>query len=97
MNDALDITFNKHGGNPESTAAHESIVPTKAAQRAVVLSAIRATGLVGLTSDEAEQLLGLRHQACSARFTELKESNFIEPAGKRKTRSGRTAQAWRVA
>lgn len=95
LNDTLDISFNKHGGNPESAAAHESIVPSKAAQRAAVLRLLGSDEM-GFTSDEAEQALGLRHQACSARFTELKEANLIEPVCRRVTRSGRTAMAWRA-
>lgn len=96
VNDDLDIAFNRHGGNPESTAAHESIVPTKATMRLRVLNLIRCAGERGITSDEVELALGGRHQSISARFTELKAGNFIEPAGRQKTRSGRTAMAWRA-
>lgn len=95
LNDTLDIAFNKHGGNPESTAAHKSIIPNKAVQRAAVLRLL-GSGKMGFTSDEAEEALGLRHQACSARFTELREAGLIEPVCRRVTRSGRTAMAWRA-
>lgn len=97
VNENVDITRNYHGDNPESVAAHDSIRPSKAKQRALVLKLIREAGALGMTSDEAEQALGLRHQACSARFTELKAEDAIVEAGRRRTRSGRMAQAWRVA
>ena len=96
ITDRLDISFNKHGGNTESTAAHESIVSTKTDLRVRVLKLIRCAGERGATSDAVELVLGGRHQSISARFTELKAAGLIEPAGRRKTRSGRTAMAWRV-
>lgn len=96
ITDDLDISFNKHGGNPESTAAHESVVPLKHALRTRVLLAIAGSGENGLTSDDVESMLGLRHQSASARITELRAGNMIEPAEKRPTRSGRTAQAWKA-
>ncbi len=97
ITDDLDISFNKHGGNPESTAAHESVVPLKHDLRARVLRAIAGYESHGATSDHLECVLGLRHQSVSARITELKAANLIVPAGKRPTRSGRLATAWRVA
>lgn len=95
-NENVDITANFHGGNKESVAAHDSIRPTKAQVRARVLSIIRSGGEAGATSDEAESWTGLSHQSCSARFTELKADGLIEPAGRRLTRSGRGAMAWRL-
>ncbi len=68
----------------------------------LVLDAIEASPQ-GMTCDEAEQLLGLSHQSCSARFTDLKSCEPAEiikcrlPDGtclKRKTRSGRSAFVW---
>jgi hypothetical protein len=56
-----------------------------------VLAYIRDRGYDGATSDEAEVALGLTHQACSARFTELKRDVQITSAGRRRTRSGRMA------
>lgn len=89
-----DITENFHGGNERSKEAHAFIKPTKAAQRARVLEAIKKAGPDGLTSDEAEVLLGMSHQACSARFTELRAEGRLRCVGRRKTRSGRYADAW---
>lgn len=34
-----DITANRHGGNPQSEAAHNKVQPTAAAERARVLKA----------------------------------------------------------
>ena len=65
----------------------------------MVLDAIEASPF-GLTCEEAELTLGLTHQTCSARFTDLKSCEPPEiikcrlPDGtviKRKNRSGRTA------
>lgn len=89
---AADITAARHGGNPHSTAAAASI--DKAAIRAKVLAVIAAAGDTGRTSDEAEQALDMPHQTVSARFTELAASGAIQRAGRRPTRSGRTAAVW---
>ncbi len=49
----------------------------------------------GFTCDEAEVALGLTHQACSARFTELKKDLAIVPTGlRRPTRTGRYAKVY---
>ncbi len=65
----------------------------------MVLDAIAASPF-GLTCEEAELTLGLTHQTCSARFSDLKSCEPPEiikcrlPDGtavKRKNRSGRTA------
>lgn len=84
-----DITANRHGGNEHSTAAAATI--DKAALRAAILTFIASRGELGATSDEAEVALGLSHQTVSARFTELKALELVTPAGRRPTRSGRSA------
>ena len=49
------------------------------------------------TCDEVEVALGLRHQTCSARFTELKTGRHIVNSGlRRETRSGRRAEVYVV-
>ena len=49
----------------------------------------------GLTCDELEQELGLTHQSCSPRLTELSEICWIYDSGARRpTRSGRNAIVW---
>ncbi len=87
-----DITANYHGGNEASVEAHQSISSESAASlRQKVLRLISSEQHRGATSDEAEQALGLSHQSCSARFTELKALGRIVAQGKRTTRSGRKA------
>jgi hypothetical protein len=88
----VDVTAARHGGNAESEAAHESIAPDKARLRRMVLAYVRSRGLVGATSEEAEQALGIPHQTVSARITELKAAGDVYDTGRRRpTRSGRNA------
>ncbi len=76
--------------------AAASIKPITGIIGAKVLKEIQ-TAPSGLTSDEAEQRLGLSHQTCSARFNELAAKNLIEENGSRRpTRSGRQAAVWSV-
>ncbi len=90
--DIGDITRNFHGGNPESVAAHASIVPAKATLRRRVIAFVRGRGEHGATSDEIELALGLSHQTVSARITEAKAGGDLVPSGRRRvTRSGRSA------
>jgi predicted transcriptional regulator len=88
-----DPTAARHGGNPFSEAAHASLTD-KAKIRAAILTFIASRGDHGATSEEAEQALGLSHQTCSARFSELKIAEQILPAGRRPTSSGRSAGVW---
>lgn len=83
--------FNR--GNAESEAAAESIAKDTPRLRRLVFEEIRDAG--GLTSDECEERLGMRHQTCSARVHELMTEGKIRDSGmRRKTRSGRTATVW---
>jgi len=100
-----DITAGFHHGNPESTEAHASTSPEyKAKTRRKIYALAHAQGEYGITSDEAEQILGLSHQSCSARISELKREGSlipkvckIDPAKeRRKTRSGRYARVLTV-
>ncbi len=89
---SADITRNYHGGNPESTAAHRSIVPAKETLLRRVVGFVRGRGERGATSDEIEVELGLPHQTVSARITEAKASGALVLSGARRlTRSGRRA------
>jgi hypothetical protein len=43
----------------------------------------------GLICEEAERLLGMRHQTCSARFSEMKRDGLLVVTGeRRKTSTG---------
>lgn len=92
----FDVTANYHRGNPQSRAAHDSIVSSKDQQRGRIMALLKLRP-AGLTCDEAEVLLGMRHQSCSARFSELKRDGLIAPDGTRATRSGRFAAIYKPA
>lgn len=89
-----DICRNYHGGNPESEEANEETIKSKDRRR--IIDALFAAGLRGLTCDELEVLLGMRHQTCSARCSELLRDGVIvrKPTGldgtymRRPTRTG---------
>lgn len=75
----IDITRNFHGGNAESIAAKELSRHRAGVDRMRILALARSRGARGITCDEAEQVLGLPHQTCSARFSELKRDGMLVP------------------
>lgn len=93
-----------HNGTDTSIAAAESHTPENAKNlRAKVYAfiALRSVaggiGQRGATSDEAEAVLKLSHQTCSARFNELRNAGLIVDSGDRRaTRSGRKAAVYIV-
>jgi hypothetical protein len=83
-----DVTANFHGGNARSVEAHESTIGRKDADFLRILELLRDHP-DGLTCDEAERLLAMSHQTCSARFADMKRRGWISPNGpKRPTRNG---------
>lgn len=87
-------------GSDTSKAAAESMREAASSIRAHVLAHIvivqRATG--GVTCDEVEESLGLRHQTASARIRELAmQKRIVDSGARRETRSGRLATVWRAA
>lgn len=87
-----DPTRNRHGGNPESTAAHESIKADKARILRDVINHVTACGATGATCDEIELALFLSHQTASARCTEaVARGLLVRTQIRRETRSGRKA------
>ena len=93
-----------HNGTDTSRDAAESIKPHVNRLCSEVLWCIRNSQF-GMTCDEAEGILSMPHQTCSARFRDLASCEppmIIKatlPDGstvKRKTRSGRSAQVWVV-
>lgn len=77
-----------------SWAAAQSIAPVASNLRAQALAAIKDSK-DGLTCDEVEALLGMRHQTASARLRELAKAEAIIDVGRRRqTRSGRQAVVW---
>lgn len=78
-----------------SLQAAKDIGSSAEAVRASVLGAIRRAGSYGMTDDEIERALDMKHQTASARRRELVIGGWIEPNGKRRpTRSGSPAQVW---
>jgi len=93
-----DITQNHHRGNPESVAAKKISRFNAERDRTRILRLVGIRGDEGLTCDEAERLLSLSHQTCSARFSELKRDKLLVPTGNlRPTRSGAKARVMVVA
>jgi hypothetical protein len=84
--DADDITRNYHRGNPRSKEANSRA--NKAKQRAAIIEFGVQRGTHGFTCDEAEVALGMSHQSCSARCSELKRDRVVLIFGKRLTRTG---------
>lgn len=88
-----DITKNYHGGN-ELSAEAESSTPrsVREKQRNLILQHVTACGENGSTCDEAEIVLAMPHQTCSARCSELKRDGLVVESGKtRPTRQGKKA------
>jgi len=77
-----DITANRHGGNPQSSAAHDRISCDKARRRAAVLEAIGLAGRNGLTTKELAEKWECASNDISGRFSELKVGvrPLIKPA-----------------
>ena len=95
FSDAADVCKSRHHGNPESEAAHASIVPSKAHMRQRVIECIERLG--SATCDQVEVSTGLSHQTASARVSELRRDGIIAPTGERRpTRSGRSASVFVV-
>lgn len=85
----FDICEGNHGGNVNSKQARQRT--NAAADRRRILAAIQAAGHEGKTCDELEAQLGLSHQSCSARCSELKRSGAVRERGYRLTRTGSKA------
>lgn len=80
-------------GSDTSLAAAESIDAGKLCQ--LVYRTIYEKKLKGITCDEIEVELGMRHQTASARVNDLMRGNHIIDSSKRRpTRSGRKAVVW---
>lgn len=93
-----DTTAGRHRGAPDSVLAEQrtgSAVRTE--QRRRVWEAILAAGADGLTVDELAVKWDTTPNRISGRFTELVASEVILPAGRRRTRTGNTATAWKAA
>jgi len=78
-----------------SLEAYESILDDIPRLQKAILTEFIWAGEDGLTCDEVELQLYLRHQTASARVRELAQKGHIKDSGERRaTRSGRTAIVW---
>ena len=84
-----DPCANFHKGDPESIAAHEFAKRHKSLDHRRILDFGKTRGAAGMTCYEAEVALHIMHQTCSARFTELKQSNQLLPTGEKRLTGGR--------
>lgn len=81
-------------GSDTSEAAAASMETSAETLRAEVYVRI-AKVAAGLTCDEVEVAMGLRHQTASARIRELVlKGSIIDSGRRRRTRSGREATIW---
>lgn len=82
-------------GSDTSADAARSMVNDAPRLRELVLFTVRAAGDRGLTCDEIELHLDMRHQTISARVHELRNGEWIRDSGQRRlTRSNRKAIVW---
>lgn len=80
-----------------SRKAAESIAPSAAIMREMVFKIIKRAGEHGMTCDELEVILRMKHQTCSARCRELVLAGRVRDTGRRRpTRSGRPANVYEV-
>lgn len=88
-----DICRSKHGGNPESEEANESLHGTKEIVRAQVFTYAVQRGFHGITADEVAADWHCSHNHVAPRLSELKKYGLLVPSkDRRKTRAGRWAR-----
>jgi hypothetical protein len=89
-----DITAGRHGGNPQSEAAHAKVQPTAAAERARVLEWLKHRGRGGGSRKEYLDYVNTcdgttRGLNCvSGRFSELLREGLIAETGRTDAGSG---------
>ena len=91
---ADDICESKHKGNQMSFLANLDVGGYKSDVRNSILTYLKRVS--DATSDEIVVATGLGIQTVSGRMTELKKSGLITKGVRRTTRTGSTAQAWKL-
>lgn len=82
-------------GSDTSRAAAKSIEGIVGRLNRLILHAVADSREHGMTCDEAEVTLNLRHQTCSSRITHLQQTGAIVDSGRRRlTRSRRKARVY---
>ena len=85
------------GTRAVSRIAYEAVVGATEFLRRRVETAVQAAGPDGLTCDDLEAQLAMRHQTCSPRVYELvAQGRLLDSGFRRRTRTGRTAIVWIV-
>jgi len=77
-----------------SHAAADDVQNRTKAMRTEILKLLRSKGTNGMTCDEVEVTLNMKHQTASARIAELSQRGRIVKVGKRLTRSGSKANVY---
>lgn len=85
-----DITIGYHLGNAFSLEANEKAESAKDKDRARIVRLLDAHS-AGLTCEEIESRLRMKHQTASARLTELKRDGVVIVSGRRRTSTGTQA------
>ena len=89
-----NVCSSHHKGNQESVAAFNVVKPVTRSMRKLILKEFEQNP-EGLTCDEIEAKLGLKHQTASARLRELVDgSELVRTTEKRPTRSGCNAAVY---
>lgn len=82
-------------GSATSEAAHDSIKPSSARLRSLVLAFICSRGPEGATDEECQVSLGMNPNTQRPRRIELVTKMSVRDSGRtRKTRAGRLATVW---
>lgn len=91
-----DITARYHGGDEFSDEAFEQ-TPEQRRQRdrGRIERSIREQGPA--TCEQLEERIGLSHQTCSARISEMRRAKVLVEIGRAATRSGRSARVHQLA
>jgi hypothetical protein len=85
-----DITRNYHNGNRYSVEAFLNTPPsTREAARLRIVRSLYRQGPA--TGEQLQDRLGMIHQSCSARLTELHQLNWLIEVGTGRTRTGSPA------
>lgn len=81
---AVDPCERKHGGNPQSVAAHERVKYTKEEVYKRTTALLKARGSHGATSKEIAAAFGVELNTISGRFSEMKQMGWIKENGERR-------------
>ncbi len=91
-----DVTARYHGGDEFSAEAFEQTPEQRRRRdRARIERSIREDGPA--TCEALEERLGLSHQTCSARISEMRRGGDLVEVGRAATRSGRSARVHQMA